>query len=105
MNVLGRVLRLRTQIVLLQVVPVGVPLGIAFGVFAHVGQQRLSGEYGQRALAIARTVAADPEVRSETSRYTLATTPPGPDELAGGQLKRIAEEARRRTGALYVVIT
>ncbi|MBB5917921.1 two-component system CitB family sensor kinase [Nocardia transvalensis] len=105
MNVFGRVLRLRTQIVLLQVVLVALTLGIAFGVFAHVGQQRLSGEYGQRALAIARTVAADPEVRSETSRYTLATVPPGPDELAGGQLERIAEETRRRTGALYVVIT
>ncbi|MBF6174190.1 ATP-binding protein [Nocardia blacklockiae] len=101
-------MRLRTQIVLLQVVLVALTLGIAFGVFAHVGQQRLSGEYGQRALAIARTVATDPQVRSETSRYTSATVAdPGAlrDELADGQLERIAEETRLRTGALYVVIT
>lgn len=108
MSVFGRGMRLRTQIVLLQVVLVALTLGIAFGVFAYVGQQRLSDEYGQRALAVARTVAIDPEVRSEASRYTSATiTDPRAlrDELAAGQLERIAEETRRRTGALYVVIT
>ncbi|WP_280268192.1 ATP-binding protein [Nocardia wallacei] len=108
MKVFGRVVRLRTQIVLLQVVLVALTLGIAFGVFAHVGQQRLSGEYGQRALAIARTVAVDPQVRSEASRYTSATFAENPGlaaSLADGQLERIAEETRRSTGALYVVIT
>ncbi|WP_084519436.1 ATP-binding protein [Nocardia mexicana] len=101
-------MRLRTQIVLLQVVLVALTLGIAFGVFAYVGQERLSGEYGQRALAIARTVAADPQVRSETSRYTAATFAENPglaSSLADGQLAHLAEETRRRTGALYVVIT
>ncbi len=103
----GRAVRLRTQIVLLQVVLVALTLGIAFGVFAYVGEQRLSGEYGQRALAIARTVAAEPTVRAEVARYSAATAV-GPElsqELAGGQLERVAEEARVRTGALYVVIT
>ncbi|MFI5781515.1 ATP-binding protein [Nocardia sp. NPDC051570] len=107
MNVFGRGVRLRTQIVLLQVVLVALTLGIAFGVFAYVGEQRLSGEYGQRALAIARTVAAEPTVRAEVARYSAATAV-GPElsqELAGGQLERIAEQARVRTGALYVVVT
>lgn len=101
-------MRLRTQIVLLQVVLVALTLGIAFGVFAYVGQRRLSDEYGQRALAVARTVAIDPEVRAETSRYTSATSidvRAFREELVAGQLDRIAEETRRRTGALYVVIT
>ncbi|WP_460698254.1 sensor histidine kinase [Nocardia thraciensis] len=101
-------MRLRTQIVLLQVVLVALTLGIAFGVFAHVGQERLSGEYGQRALAIARTVAADPQVRSETSSYTSATFAENSGlaaSLADGPLERSAEETRRSTGALYVVIT
>ncbi|MBF6330122.1 sensor histidine kinase [Nocardia transvalensis] len=101
-------MRLRTQIVLLQVVLVALTLGIAFGVFAYVSEQRLSGEYGQRALAIARTVAADPAVRAEAARYSAAIAPVGPEleqELAAGQLERIAEQTRLRTGALYVVIT
>ncbi|BCK57005.1 histidine kinase [Nocardia wallacei] len=104
----GRGMRLRTQIVLLQVVLVALTLGIAFGVFAYVGQQRLSDEYGQRALAVARTVAIDPEVRAETSRYSSATSADARtlrEEVAVGPLARIAEEIRRRTGALYVVIT
>ncbi|MCM6773294.1 ATP-binding protein [Nocardia sp. CDC159] len=107
MKVFGRGVRLRTQIVLLQVVLVALTLGIAFGVFAYVSQQRLSGEYGQRALAIARTVAADPEVRAEVTRYSTAISV-GPElsgELSGGLLERLAEATRIRTGALYVVIT
>ncbi|MFI6869627.1 ATP-binding protein [Nocardia sp. NPDC050406] len=99
-------MRLRTQIVLLQVVVVALTLGIAFGVFAYVSNQRLSGEYGQRALAIARTVASDPAVRAEVYRYSLATlsTRDAP-ELAAGQAQLIADDARKRTGALFVVVT
>ena len=108
MFVFGRGVRLRTQIVLLQVVLVALTLGIAFAVFAYVSEQRLSGEYGQRALAIARTVAADPVVRDEVNSYSSAAAPRGPvsdGELAGGRLERIAEDTRTRTGALYVVVT
>ncbi|MFF0490776.1 ATP-binding protein [Nocardia sp. NPDC004068] len=107
MKVFGRAVRLRTQIVLLQVVLVALTLGIAFGVFAYVGEQRLSGEYGQRALAIARTVAADPAVRAETAGYSsaIAVGPESAAELAGGPLQRFAEQTRTRTGALYVVVT
>ncbi|WP_235748220.1 sensor histidine kinase [Nocardia coffeae] len=108
MFVFGRGVRLRTQIVLLQVVLVALTLGIAFAVFAYVSEQRLSGEYGQRALAIARTVAADPAVRDEVNSYSSAAAPRGPvsdGELARGRLERIAEDTRTRTGALYVVVT
>ncbi|WP_330181964.1 sensor histidine kinase [Nocardia sp. NBC_01503] len=103
-----RSVRLRTQIVLLQVAVVGLTLGLAFGVFAYVSGQRLSGEYGERALAIARTVASDPDVRTEVARYANLALRPGPqleDELAAGELERIADDARLRTGALFVVIT
>jgi two-component system CitB family sensor kinase len=108
MYVFGRRVRLRTQIVLLQVVLFVLTLGIAFGVFAYVSEQRLSAEYGQRALAIARTVAAYPEVRDEVSRYAPSATPPASEserDLARGRLERIAEDTRVRTGALYVVVT
>ncbi|WP_306359660.1 sensor histidine kinase [Nocardia sp. CC227C] len=101
-------MRLRTQIVLLQVVVVALTLGIAFGMFAYVSNERLSGEYGQRALAIARTVASEPMLRDEVYRYSLATLPPGEEmetELTVGPVQRIAGDARERTGALFVVVT
>ncbi|WP_307817745.1 sensor histidine kinase [Nocardia acididurans] len=103
-----RSVRLRTQIVLLQIGVVGVTLGLAFGVFAYVGGQRLSDEYGQRALAIARTVASDPDVRAQVARYAETPLTAGPElrrELADGELEAIADDARVRTGALFVVIT
>ncbi|MFE3104846.1 ATP-binding protein [Nocardia tengchongensis] len=103
-----RSVRLRTQILLLQIAVVGLTLGLAFGVFAYVSGDRLSGEYGQRALAIARTVASDPQVRAAVARYADSPLPAGPalrQELADGELERIADSARLRTGALFVVIT
>ncbi|MGW4353900.1 ATP-binding protein [Nocardia sp. NPDC004582] len=103
-----RSVRLRTQIVLLQIAVVGLTVGLAFGVFAYLSGERLSGEYGQRALAIARTVASDPQVRAAVTRYADSPLPAGPGlkaELADGELERIADSARLRTGALFVVIT
>ncbi|MFF2082364.1 ATP-binding protein [Nocardia sp. NPDC058176] len=108
MRLFPRGVRLRTQIVLLQVALVALILGLAFAVFAHLGDQRLSAEYGQRALAIARTVASDPVVRDEVARYADLPLTPGPalvTELTGGELEATAEAARERTGALFVVIT
>lgn len=103
-----RSVRLRTQILLLQIAVVGLTVGLAFGVFAYVSGDRLSGEYGQRALAIARTVASDPQVRAAVAHYADSPLPAGPglrSELADGELERIADSARLRTGALFVVIT
>ncbi|MFE5289658.1 ATP-binding protein [Nocardia sp. NPDC056611] len=103
-----RSVRLRTQILLLQIAVVGLTVGLAFGVFAYVSGDRLSGEYGQRALAIARTVASDPQVRAAVAHYADSPLSAGPglrSELADGELERIADSARLRTGALFVVIT
>ena len=101
-------LRLGTQVLLLQIVVVVLTLGIAFGVFAYISGQRLSAEYGQRALAVARSVASEPSVRSDVARYAEGTLTPSAQltyDLASGQLQRIAVEAQQRTGALFVVIT
>ncbi|UGT56638.1 sensor histidine kinase [Nocardia asteroides] len=108
MRLFPRGVRLRTQIVLLQVALVALTLGLAFGVFAYLSDQRLTAEYGQRALAIARTVAGDPMVRAEVARYAALPLAGGPAlraELAAGELERTAEAARQRTAALFVVIT
>ncbi|MGS2805258.1 ATP-binding protein [Nocardia sp. MW-W600-9] len=108
MRLFPRGVRLRTQIVLLQVALVALTLGLAFGVFAYLSDQRLTAEYGQRALAIARAVASDPVVRAEVARYAELPLTPGPSlraELVAGDIARTAESARQRTGALFVVIT
>jgi two-component system CitB family sensor kinase len=100
--------RLGTQVLLLQIVVVVLTLGIAFGVFAYISGQRLSAEYGQRALSIARTVASEPAVRANVARYSggeLTASPQLTDELANGELQRIAADAQQHTGALFVVIT
>ncbi|WP_378741706.1 ATP-binding protein [Nocardia brasiliensis] len=100
--------RLRTQVLLLQIVVVTLTLGVAFAVFGYLSEQRLRNGYGQRALAIARTVAVDPAVRGEVSRYApgaISADPGVREQLAAGPLERIAVDTTRRTGALFVVIT
>ncbi|WP_415975594.1 ATP-binding protein [Rhodococcus sp. 077-4] len=102
-------MRLRTQVLLLQAALVAVALAVAFGVFAISSGRQASEEYGERALAIARTVASDPEVRSLVEQFSAADTA-GTDAapagvLAGGALQRAGEGARDRTDALFVVIT
>lgn len=102
------VLRLRTQVLLLQVAVVFFALGLAFAVLAVVGDRRLSSEYGQRALAIAGTVAAMPEVRARVTEYAQGTLTPSArltDELSDGRLQHIATAVQERSDALFVVIT
>lgn len=94
---------------LLQAALVAVALAVAFGVFAISSGEQASEEYGERALAVARTVASDPEVRSLVGQFSAADTA-GTDAapagvLAGGALQRTGESARERTDALFVVIT
>ncbi|MGY4098977.1 ATP-binding protein [Nocardia sp. R16R-3T] len=98
--------RLRTQVLLLQIVIVTVTLAAAFAVFGYVSERRLNDQYGQRALAIARSIAAEPVVRTEVARYAPGTvTPELRPELSAGPLERIAIDTTQRTGALFVVIT
>ncbi|WP_406274747.1 sensor histidine kinase [Nocardia sp. NBC_00881] len=103
-----RAVRLRTQVLLLQIVVVTLTLGVAFAVFGYLTEQRLRDAYGQRALAIARTVAADPVVRGEVSGYAPGVVTADPElhrELAAGPLERIAVDTTQRNEALFVVIT
>lgn len=102
-------MRLRTQVLLLQTAVVALALAAVFAVFAYTSNQRLGDEYGQRALAIARTVASEPQVRAEVARYSAAdtagTATASPELLAAGAVQHAAEDARLRTGALFVVVT
>ncbi|EME23040.1 ATP-binding protein [Rhodococcus triatomae] len=101
-------MRLRTQVLLLQSGVVAVALGVGFGFFATTTQDRVTDEHGQRALAIARTVAADPDVRADVTRFAAAddgVVAPGNEELAVSAVQEAAESTRAATGALFVVVT
>ncbi|KSZ58514.1 histidine kinase [Rhodococcus pyridinivorans KG-16] len=101
-------MKLRTQVLLLQSAVVAVALGIGFTVFATTTEDRVTDEHGQRALAIARSVSADPTVRDEVARYSAAddgVVSPDNPELASGAVQQAAEAVRTATGALFVVVT
>ncbi|ETA08123.1 histidine kinase [Gordonia alkanivorans CGMCC 6845] len=87
---------------LLQLAVLAVSLAVGFGLVIAGADDRVRDEYAQRALAIARSVAADTGVRvavaAQQGRAVEA------DELVDGPLQRQAAAVRERTGALFVVI-
>lgn len=96
-------MRLATQILLLQLAVVAFTLAMAFALLGVLYHQRLIDQYGQRCLDIARVLASAPAVREEVARDSVAL--PSADELARGQLQRVATQVRAGTGVLFVVIT
>lgn len=100
-------IRLRTQILLLQVVIIIVSLAAGFGIVLHNVDNDTRVEYGHRAQAIAETVASDTDVRAgaaEQSSARRAGHPATAAELAVSPLQRQAIEITERTGVLFVVI-
>lgn len=95
-------MRLRNQVLLLQVVVIVISLAVGFGVVISGSDDRLRDEYGQRALAIARSVATDPDVRVEVA--AADGTSPMASDLAAGPLQAQAAAVADRTDALFVVI-
>ncbi|WP_439030792.1 ATP-binding protein [Gordonia terrae] len=95
-------MRLRTQVLLLQLAVIAVSLVVGFGLVIAGADDRVRDEYAQRALAIAQSVAADGEVRSEVAAHP--GTQVDAAELLDGPLQRHAAAVRARTGALFVVI-
>lgn len=94
------------QTLLLQLATVLLAVLVTTGVHAWLTYQLAGEEAEQRALAVARTVAAADAVRAEVAHIDAADTPDlSPQELAHGPLLSHAEEVRERTGALFVVVT
>jgi two-component system CitB family sensor kinase len=91
---LFRGMRFSRQILLLQIGVVVLVLGIGVALVTWLLRNTLDDQYGQRALAIAQSVAVDPVVIAE-----VAARHPG------GELERRAENVRFRTDSLFVVIT
>jgi two-component system CitB family sensor kinase len=88
-----RGMRFTRQLLLLQIGLVTLVVGIGFGLVAWLLDQSLEHQYEQRALNVARTVAAEQQL--------------GDLVRAGNQaaVQQIALKASNATGALFVVVT
>lgn len=84
-----------TQALLLHLGVLVVVLAAGLALVGLLLRTELEAQYEQRALAVARSVAADPAYAQ-----AMAAGRPGPD----GPVQRRAEQVRARTGALFVVV-
>ncbi|MBM9468554.1 sensor histidine kinase [Nakamurella leprariae] len=100
-------LRFTGQLLLLQLAVVTAVVGLGFSLFGTLLDRQLSTEYGQRALAVARSTAENPVVRDAVARWAAddRAAPETGTELATGAVQQQAEAVRGRTGALFVVVT
>ena len=98
-------MRFSTQMLLLQLACVSVVVVICTGVFVWIGVQQLRAEAETSALSIARTVAADSDVREGIARASADVGTPTNAELRAGPLSDLASAAESNTGALFIVIT
>jgi len=106
MSPVGRLpLRFSTQTLLLQLGVVLLVVLLSGAVHAWLTFERLGREAENQALTLARTVASDPSVRANVQAISRQAGTPPPAQLKAGPLMAVAEGARARTGALFVVIT
>ncbi|MFF1385744.1 ATP-binding protein [Arthrobacter sp. NPDC058288] len=98
-------LRFSTQTLLLQVGVVLLVVLLSGAVHAWLTYERLGREAENQALTLARTVASDPAVRREVQAISREAGTPPASVLLAGPLMAVAEGARTRTGALFVVVT
>jgi len=98
-------MRFSTHMLLLQLACVSVVVMICTGVFVGIGVQQLRAEAETSALSIARTVAADSDVRAGVANASADTGTPTNASLRGGELSALAAAAEANTGALFIVIT
>ena len=88
-----RLSKLSSQIFLYQLLILTATLLIGFGLALNAAQGRLDDEYEQRALAVARSVAATPEIARALEQADRS-----------GIVQARAERVRRETGTSFVVV-
>lgn len=98
-------MRFSTQTLLLQLGVVLLVVLLSGVVHAWLVYERIGDEAENQALTLARTVAADPDIRTDVQAISKEEGTPPAAVLAAGPLQAAAEAARVRTGALFVVIT
>jgi two-component system, CitB family, sensor kinase len=87
-------MRFARQMLALQVGVLVLVVGVGLTLFGALLEAQLTRQYGQRALGVARAVAADPDLAA-------AVAAGDPRHL----VQERAERVRRATGALFVVVT
>ncbi|MDR6985736.1 two-component system CitB family sensor kinase [Paenarthrobacter nitroguajacolicus] len=98
-------MRFSTQTLLLQLGVVLLVVLLSGAVHAWLVYERIGDEAENQALTLARTVAADPDIRTNVQLISREEGTPPQAILAAGPLQASAEAVRVRTGALFVVIT
>lgn len=89
----------------LQFAVVGLMILAAAAGAMWVTVERVNEQAQERALAIARTLAADPEIRAQVKGHADDDNSLDAAALRAGYVQRAAEAARTRTGAFFVVVT
>ncbi|AZZ56150.1 sensor histidine kinase [Rathayibacter iranicus] len=98
-------MRFASHVLVLQLATVSAAVLVCAGVVTALSVQQLRGEAEETALAIARTVAEDPDVREAVTASSAEPGVPAAAELRRGPLETIAAAVEQRTGALFIVIT
>jgi two-component system, CitB family, sensor kinase len=89
-----RTSKLSTRILVSQLTILIITMGVGFVLYVQQVRATLDRQYEQRALTIAQSVAAIPEIRQAV---TAGADPQG-------TVRRLADDIRRDTGATYVVV-
>lgn len=97
--------RFATRALLLQLATVALVVALCTGVYLLLTVQLLKTEAESTALGIARTLAEDPQVKTEVARISASDQRPDAEALRHGDLQALSAAVMARTGALFVVIT
>ena len=89
------------QTLLLQVVVITLVVSVGLFVFGWLLDGELTAQYGERARAVAHSVATDPDIVEAVNRIDPRSGRHDPD----GVVQARAEAVRRSTGVLFVVVT
>ncbi len=84
---------LARQVLVLQIGVIVLVAGVGFALAAVLLDRGLTRQYGQRALGVARTAAADEDLARQVARDRQSA------------VQQAADRVRQRTGALFIVVT
>lgn len=94
-----------TQTLLSQLSVVALVVLVSTGMFAYLSYTETGSQVESRALAVADSVAARDDIRVLVTSVSDATEVPSVAQLRAGPIEAAAEEVRKSTAALFVVIT
>ncbi|MGK9146383.1 Spo0B domain-containing protein [Plantibacter flavus] len=101
----GRRSSFAAQVLVLQLIVVTAVVLVCAGAYAWLSSERLVHEAQSTALAIAQSVASDPDIRAEVTLEARTAGVPKPAGLQDGPVQALAAAVQTRTGALFVVVT